>query len=67
MRENISAFNATLNEVAWRIVTERDSAAVEMMAWQTKGDIVMEFKARGKRDGLQRAFDLLVEAEVIAP
>ncbi|HSP30948.1 MAG TPA: hypothetical protein VLO13_02915 [Halomonas sp.] len=67
MRDNISTIGATLNEVAGRIINERDDASLQMKLERGKGDIVMEMKQRGRRDGLQRAFDLLVEAEVIVP
>jgi hypothetical protein len=59
--------DANVADAVGRIVTERDEAAVRMMAYRTKGDIVMEMKQRGKRDGLQRAFDLLVEEGVVLP
>jgi hypothetical protein len=67
MRENISAFNGNVTNAVGRMTTERDEATLRMNSEADKGDFVMRMKYRGKRDGLQRAIDLLVEEGVIAP
>jgi hypothetical protein len=67
MRDSMSALSASVAEVAGRIINERDEASLQMKLERAKGDFVMELKARSLRDGLQRAFDLMVEGGVIVP
>jgi hypothetical protein len=56
--------DANVTDAVGRIIAERDEATLEM---NKEVDFVRKNGWRKKRDGLQRAFDIMVEEGVIVP